>query len=82
MLSAMNGYAAWWNMEANKVELVSSLLGLGLGPLVGLKLFHMTMLCHCSLHNVNLGICQDATGSTLLLVSTIVLFNSDFFWCF
>ena len=37
------------------------------GPLVGLKNFHVSMLAHCSLHNVNLGVCQDATGSTLLL---------------
>lgn len=75
----MNGYASWQNMQSTKVELVSSFVGLGLGPLIGLPMFHMTMLCHCSLHNVNLGICQDATGSTLLLVSTIVLFSVDFF---
>ena len=36
------------------------------GPFLGLRCFDFTMLCHCSLHNVNLGVAQDATGSTLL----------------
>ena len=36
------------------------------GPLLGLRSFHFSMLCHCSLHNVNLGLAQDATGSTLI----------------
>ena len=39
------------------------------GPYIGLKNFHYSMLAHCSLHNVNLGVCQDATGSTLHLVA-------------
>ena len=35
------------------------------GPFLGLRGFHYAMLCHCSLHNVNLGVAQDANGSTL-----------------
>ena len=45
----------------------SSVVGGYLGPLLGLRKFHVSMLCHCSLHNVNLGIAQDANGSTLIL---------------
>ncbi|CAE7469344.1 unnamed protein product [Symbiodinium sp. CCMP2592] len=42
------------------------------GPLLGLQCFDVAMLCHCSLHNVNLGVAQDATGSTLLFGTILV----------
>ena len=46
------------------------------GPLILLPKFHYSMVRHCSMHNVNLGIAAVANGSALLLIWN----SSPFFW--
>ena len=41
------------------------------GPLILLPKFHYSMVRHCSMHNVNLGIAAVANGSALLLMGNL-----------